>query len=198
AVERLSDLRGILARQLKEDLRADRENRGAHLGGILVEELIRGHDTDAELAGFREQHFNAASVRDQVLDFIAVESEERALGASEESVLHDGEDQASERRSLLTQLPFFKIHDYPVALVHRIADREGGMLLTHDVTEVWIGGEGRSLVEDRFPHRRPHRFARLVIAEFEVLADLSIRHVLETGGAERSMREEGGKFDEGE
>ena len=76
AVERLRHLRGVLARQLKEHLCADRENRCAHFGGILVKELIRGDDPDTEFAGFREQRFDAAAVRDEVLDFIAVEGEE--------------------------------------------------------------------------------------------------------------------------
>src|SRR5258706_1900012 len=102
AVECLRHLRGILARQLKEHLGADRENRGAHLGGILVKELIRGDDTYSEFAGFREQRFNAASVRHQVLDLVAVKAEEGSFGASEESILHDGKDQTSERCSLFS------------------------------------------------------------------------------------------------
>src|SRR5882724_4668632 len=72
------------------------------------------------------------------------------------------------------------------------------MHLTHAVAESGIGGERRSLVENWFAHCRAHRFARLVIAEFEILADFAIRYVLETGDSERSMREEGCKFDESE
>src|SRR6266849_9822591 len=72
------------------------------------------------------------------------------------------------------------------------------MYLTDDVAKFRIGSERRSLVENWFAHRRAHRFARLVIAEFEVLADFVVRYVLEACGAECSMREKERQFNEGQ
>ncbi len=72
------------------------------------------------------------------------------------------------------------------------------MRLAHDVAEMRVGGEGRRLVEDRLPHRRLHRFARLVVAEFEVLADFGVRDLfrhaarnaefVRSGASSRSVR----------
>ena len=39
-----------------------------------------------------------------------------------------------------------------------------GMYFHVSPTEVWVGGESRGLIKDRFPHRRPHGFALLVVA----------------------------------
>src|SRR5438270_8410113 len=41
AIKRLGDLAGVGARKLKEGVGGNREDRGPHLGGILVQELIR-------------------------------------------------------------------------------------------------------------------------------------------------------------
>jgi hypothetical protein len=66
------------------------------------------------------------------------------------------------------------------------------------MTKARIGGEGRSLVEDRFAHGGAHRLTYLSIAELEILADLGVRNILEAGGAKSGMREQRRKFEKRE
>jgi len=66
------------------------------------------------------------------------------------------------------------------------------------VTEVRIGGKRRDLVEDRFTHSSPHRLARLVITQREILLDLGIREARKARGAEGGVAEERGEFEERE
>ena len=121
-----------------------------------------------------KHRLDPAAERNKVLDFVAIDGEERPLLPREERILEHREDQASEGERLRAQSPFVEIHDDPVALIHRLAERKRRLRLAHDVAEVRIGGEGRSLVEDRLPHRGLHRFALPVVAEFEVLPDLGV------------------------
>src|ERR1700722_13713390 len=72
------------------------------------------------------------------------------------------------------------------------------MLLPHDVAEMRIGCESRSLIQDGLPHGGPHRFACLVIAQLEVLPDFRILHALEASGPETSVGQEWPDFDERE
>ena len=52
--------------------------------------------------------------------------------------------------------------------------------------------------ENRFAHGRPHRLARLIEAKLEILTDLVVRDLLEAGGTERGMTQEGPKLQERE
>src|SRR6266481_1323771 len=53
AIKSLCDQAGIRTRQLEENVGMDREDSGAHLRRVLVQELVGRNDADAELAGFR-------------------------------------------------------------------------------------------------------------------------------------------------
>src|ERR1035437_7877497 len=66
------------------------------------------------------------------------------------------------------------------------------------MTKAWIGGEGRSFIEDRFAHHGAHRLTYLSIAELEILADLGVRDILEALGAESCMGKQRRKFEKGE
>ena len=72
------------------------------------------------------------------------------------------------------------------------------MRLADDVTEARIAREGRCLVEDRFAHGGAHGLARLSVTKFKVLADLGVRHILETLRAVSGMREKRREFEERE
>ena len=115
-----------------------------------------------------------------------------------ERILQHREEKTSQGERLLAQSSLVEIDNDPVAFIHRLAERKRRMRLSHDVTEMWVGSEGRSLVENRLSHRRPHRFARLVEAQFEVLPDFAVRNVLETCRAESRVREERRQFEERE
>src|ERR1017187_2774291 len=75
AVERVGHLVGVEAGKLKEHMRADGHDGGAHLRRILFQELVGGNNTDAELAGFGKQRVQAGIIGDQVLDLVAVKGE---------------------------------------------------------------------------------------------------------------------------
>src|ERR1035437_2501315 len=66
------------------------------------------------------------------------------------------------------------------------------------MTKAWIGGEGRSFIEDRFAHHGAHRLTYLSIAELEILADLGVRDILEALGAESCMGKQRRKFEKRE
>ena len=87
-----------------------------------------------------------------------------------------------------------KVEDDPAASVHRLADREGGLSLAHDVAEVRIGSEGRNLVQDRFAHHRPHGFRCLLEAFVKVLADLHVRYVLQAPSTKSGIAQECREF----
>src|SRR5713226_8849305 len=164
---------------------------------MLVQELVGGNNADAELTGFREHTLNAAtSIGGQVLDFVAIDGVERPFFTREESVLEDSKDETSHRERLVAQLPFVKIDDHPVPLVHRLLHRERRVLLSHDVAEMRIGGKRGGLVEDRLPHRGPHCLTCLVIAKFEVLSDLDIRYALQAGSSKAAVGEQWRKFEQ--
>src|ERR1035441_7227682 len=59
AVERVGHLVGVDAGKLKERVRADGHDGGAHLRRILLQELVGRNDADAELAGFGKQRVQA-------------------------------------------------------------------------------------------------------------------------------------------
>lgn len=175
---------------------ANRQDGCSRLGRVLIQKLVGRYDRNSELSRFGEDGFNVALVRHEVLDFVAIESEERPLFAGEERVLQHRKHEASERERLLTETPLFEIHEDPISLVHRFAHREGRFGLPHDVPEPWVGGECRSLVKDGLSHHSPHRFAYLVIAGLEILPDLGVLKTFEAGGTESGVSKEGGEFDE--
>ncbi len=198
AIEGLGNLRGIGARKLKKDVGADGKDRGTHLRRVLIEKLVGRDDRDAKLASLGKDGFNAAVVGDQILDLIAVEGKERPFIPGEKSVLERRENKAAQRKGLFSESSLFEIDNDPITLVHCFPDRKRRMLLPHDVAEVRVGGEGRCLIQDRLPHRRPHRFARLVIAQFEVLPDFGVIDTLEARGPETTVGQEWSDFDEGQ
>src|SRR6267154_559440 len=61
-----------------------------------------------------------------------------------------------------------------------------------------ISGEGRSLVQDRFPHRAPHRLAYRVIPGLEIGTDFRVRYMLEARRPEVWICKERGKLKERE
>src|SRR5579864_2849180 len=128
----------------------------AHFDWILVQELICRNHRYAKLAGFRKNGLNPAAIGDKVLDFIAVEGEDRSLLTGEERVLDDGKEKAAQGNGLLSKLSLREVHDYPLALVHGVRHREGRTGLSDDVTEMRISSKCRGLVEQRLPHDRLH------------------------------------------
>ena len=68
------------------------------------------------------------------------------------------------------------------------------MILADYMAELRVCSEGRNLVQDRLPHHSAHRFAQLVIPQFEVLPDFEIRDLLEARGSESGMRKETREF----
>src|ERR1017187_1578226 len=101
---------------------ADREDRGAHLRRVLVQELVCGYDRNSELPRLRKHRLDAAMECHKVLDLVAIDGEEGSLLPCEERVLEHGENQATEGECLLPQSTFVEIHDDPVALIHRFAE----------------------------------------------------------------------------
>lgn len=91
---------------------------------------------------------------------------------------------------------FREVHNDPVTLIHRLAERKARLRLSHDVAELRIGGERRGFVQDRFPHRGLHGIARPVIPKVEILAHFRIRHLCKAGRAESAVREKRRKLDE--
>ena len=136
-------------------------------------------------------------VRHKVLDLIGVDREERPLLAGEEHILQHREDQAAQGECLPTQPAFFQVHDHPVAFIHCLPHGEG-RCLAHDVAEVRVGRECRRLIKDRLPHRGSHGLARLVVAEFKVLADLRVLDFFQASGTESRIGEQESEFDQRE
>src|SRR5262249_6151914 len=136
------------------------------------------------LPGLRKDRFNSAVVCDKVLDLVAVQSKERSFRAREEGILENREDEASQGKRLLPEPALFEVHQNPVALVHRFADRKRGFSLSNDVSEMRVGGKSGHLIKDGLPHDRPLSFACLVIAELEILPHLGVVQFLQTCGTE--------------
>src|SRR6266568_4407789 len=86
-VESLRNLSGVSWRQLKEDQRADREDRRAHLVRILAKELVCSNHGNAELAGFGKHRLNACVLGKKVLHLVHVDGEQCSLRAREERIL---------------------------------------------------------------------------------------------------------------
>src|SRR5579863_2700065 len=122
AVEGLGNLRGVGARKLEKDMNADGKDGGTHLRRVLIEKLVGRDDGYAELACFGENGLDAALVGDEVLNFVAVESEERPFRTGEKRVLQSRENQASQGEGLFSESALLKIDNDPVALVHRFTD----------------------------------------------------------------------------
>src|ERR1035441_2815482 len=91
AVEGVGHLVGVDAGELKERVRADGHDGGAHLRRILFQELVGGNNTDAELAGFGKQRVQAGIIGDQVLDLVAVQGEQLPPRAGKQGVLEFGQ-----------------------------------------------------------------------------------------------------------
>ena len=87
AIECLADGHSVRRGKLKEDVRADREDRRAHRGRELFEVLICRNDRDAELARFRQHRLDACAGIGIVLHLVGVDREERTALACEERVL---------------------------------------------------------------------------------------------------------------
>src|ERR1051326_4504787 len=120
AIERRRHLVGVRTRKLEEHVRADGEDRGPHVGRILIQKLVRGYHARRELAGLREHGLQSAAVRDKILDLIGVQREEFAAAAGEKRVLDLREKQAAERRRLFSKPSFVEVKDDPAAPIHGI------------------------------------------------------------------------------
>lgn len=66
----------------------------------------------------------------------------------------------------------------------------------HNVPEVGVGGKRRGFVQDRLAHHCAHRFARLAVTQFEVLADLRILNVFQAGRPKSAVSEQRRKLEQ--
>jgi hypothetical protein len=110
-----------------------RLNRRANLKSChMIEPAARGqtylriqyHRCAPELPGFGKDGLDSTSVCNEVLDLIAVQSENGSLCTGKECILDNGEEKASQGKGLLAQSPFSKINDDPPSLVHRFGHGE--------------------------------------------------------------------------
>src|SRR5690348_6437854 len=118
---------------------ADGHDRGAHIGRILVQELVGRDDAARELAGFRENGLDIAPLCHEILDLVGIKGKEFTAPAREERVFDRGEEERTERRRLLPQSTFMEIEYDPPARIHRFEEGERRMRLPYNVTEVRIG-----------------------------------------------------------
>lgn len=95
--EHLRDLLGVGGRELKENVRANCLDRGAHAFRKLIQELVRCANRDAKLTRFRKVNIEISVRGQEVLDFICIHGEDRAAGSAKNRRPKQGEDQASER-----------------------------------------------------------------------------------------------------
>src|SRR5712691_3133862 len=114
-------------------MRANSEDRRAHLDGVLIKELIRGHDRNPEFARLAQDRVETAPVRHEVLNFVAVESKELAFLTGEQRILYGREEQTSERGCLFAEFPFVEVDDEPLPPIDRVENRECRAFLAHNV-----------------------------------------------------------------
>ncbi len=97
------------ARKLEEDVGPDGQDRGAHVGRVLVKVLIRGHRPRRRTSAPRRGPSRARSpYATRFWTSSAIDGEEVAAAAGEERVLDGGEEQGAERRRLLAQPSFIR------------------------------------------------------------------------------------------
>lgn len=198
AIERRRDLLRIGTRELKKDMGSDGKDRGAHLRGVLIEELVCRRDRNPEFSAFAEHRLEPTSEGDKILDFVAVKGEEVALCAGEQCGLEARKEQAAEGDGLRPEPPFVEVQNDPAPFIHRALERKRRALLAHDMAEARIPSEGRCLVEDGLPHRGAHRLSCRVVPEFEVLPHFGVRRFFESHCAESGVREKRREFEERE
>jgi hypothetical protein len=84
AAARYRNLRGVGTRKLKENVGAYCQNRGTHLGVVMVQELVGRYDENGEFSGLAKHGVEPAAVGHEVFHLVAIEGEELTPLAREE------------------------------------------------------------------------------------------------------------------
>jgi len=98
AIERIRDLIRVRARQLEKRYGCQRRESRPACPGILIEELVRRNDRDAELSSLAQDRVDFAAVRYRILYLVRVDREKGPRTASEQSIFHSREENRPERR----------------------------------------------------------------------------------------------------